>query len=192
MEDELRPFPGTVKREKGYNRKIVLTKEQEGWIREYAPTTPKKKLSEITGLSMQWIYQFTYRNNIENCKQRGKGWQWTKKLRGEEFMREMCKRKSETVRKIYKLERLRVLYGMKKKTNLYIIQKQFTQRQYHLRSQAAKAGYTFHHRADETTGLRWIIYHDKDTIRSRELEGKLEKEGFRILEKRRNNGKHHL
>lgn len=192
MENKIRPFPGEVERQNGYNGKILLTKEQEDWIREYSPTTPKKILSKITGLSMSWLYQFIYRNRIENCKKRGKGWLWTKKLHGEEFMKEMGKRKSETMRKTYKLERLRVLYGMKKKTNLYIIQKPFTCRQYRLRVWASKAKYFYHPFADDTTGLRWNIYYDKDTERSKELEDKLKKGGFQIIAKEKdkdeNNG----
>lgn len=87
-------------------------------------------------------------------------------------------KRRETVRK----EKLRVLYGLGRKTKLKcVVLTPYTQSQTHHRCAALKRGYLLDVDCSEGTEGRYTIYYDDDTERSAKFEDNCRKDGFSFV-----------
>lgn len=97
--------------------------------------------------------------------------------------RRMMAERGERRRKLYRMERLRLMSGMPQETRLRnVVLKRYTRSQVNHRYAALKRGYWFYDDSSERGGERWNIYYDKDTERSARFEENLRKDGFSVLD----------
>lgn len=90
--------------------------------------------------------------------------------------------KSEARRLLIQREKLRVIYGLSRKTNLRVVICPFTSSQRNFRYNALKRGYFLSTDISEEGGERYNIYYDNDTKRSEKFEQNCIKGGFRIIQ----------
>ena len=97
--------------------------------------------------------------------------------------RKWMQRKSEERKETIRKEKLRVLYGMERKTKLKcIVMCKFTRRQTMHRYNALKRGYIIMEDCSEYGGERYNIYYDEQTERTPIFEQNLLKDGFKLLQ----------
>lgn len=96
-----------------------------------------------------------------------------------DWMQRKSKERKETIRK----ERLRLKYGMERKTRLKsVVLYKYTKRQTSHRYNAVKRGYIVMEDCTEQGGERYNIYYDNNTQRTPLFERKLKADGFRVRE----------
>ena len=92
-------------------------------------------------------------------------------------------RKSRERRETIRKERLRMKYGIPRKTRLkMVVLNPYTRRQTGHRYNALKRGYYVMEDCSEQGGERWNIYYDEYTQRSAVFERNLKADGFRVIE----------
>lgn len=225
-------FPGgkipRQTKEGGY-RKVVLTAEQEEWLRKWFPTTRGNILREKMGLCLSTFYRIiremgitktqnvrariwraSSKKGVETCKKNGyynslKGskpspqcieathrfWQDVrdgKRLHPIAQLKKNHPRKyaersakiGEQRKKLFRMEKFRLISGMPQETKLRI--EHYTRSQTSHRHNALKRGYWYYEDCSTKGGERWNIYWDKDTQRSATFENNLRKDGFNVLD----------
>lgn len=91
-------------------------------------------------------------------------------------------RKSAERKELIRKEKLRVVYGLCRKTKLKnVVLKAYTQSQSHHRCSALKRGYLLDVDCSEGNPGRYIIYYDDKTQRSKKFEENCRKDGFNIM-----------
>jgi hypothetical protein len=96
-----------------------------------------------------------------------------------DWMQRKSKERKETIRK----ERLRLKYGMERKTRLKsVVLYKYTKRQTSHRYNAVKRGYIVMEDCTEQGGERYNIYYDNNTQRTPLFERNLKADGFRVRE----------
>ncbi len=96
--------------------------------------------------------------------------------------KDLMERKSTSRKELIRKEKLRVVYGLGRKTNLpMVVMCPYTESQRHHRSNALKRGYLLDWDCSEGTIGRYVIYYDKQTLRSEKFERNCEKDGFKII-----------
>lgn len=119
------------------------------------------------------------------CKEASRQW-WRRVREGKELSpiarmrkehpalyRRMMAERGERRRKLYRMERLRVMSGMKQETRLRnVVLRRYTRSQANHRYNALGRGYWFYDDCSERGGERWNIYYDKDTERSATLSAR--------------------
>lgn len=178
QEKDARKFPGDVWRDP-HTRVITLTKEQEEWFKECYPFAPNEWIAKEMRVSAAWVTLRGRALGLEKAYKRGEIF---RRWYGEERYKNMHKLSIEKRSRTLRAEVLRVMSGMKKTTNRYVITKRFSCSQVKVRRKALEYGYWYYKNADDTTGLRWNVYYNADTNRSEEIEEKLKAAGFRVLE----------
>lgn len=97
--------------------------------------------------------------------------------------RQWMKRKSEERKEAIRRERMRMKWGLPRKTRLALVVMQpYTTSQICHRHNALKKGYILADTCEEGSGHRYMIYYDTETKRSQRFETNLVKDGFRIEE----------
>jgi hypothetical protein len=97
--------------------------------------------------------------------------------------REWMKRKSQERKETIRKEKLRVVYGLERKTRLKcIVLCKYTRRQANHRYNALRRGYIVMEDCSEQGGERYNIYYDSDTERAPRFEKNLLKDGFKIIQ----------
>lgn len=89
-------------------------------------------------------------------------------------------RNSENRKKLLRMERFRLMSGLRQETNLHVVVTPFTRSQVLHRHNALARGYWFYDDCSEAGGERYNIYYDADTKRSARFEMNLEKDGFNV------------
>jgi hypothetical protein len=93
----------------------------------------------------------------------------------QQWMEKKRKERRETIRK----EKLRMLYGLERKTKLKtIVMNPYTRSQTHRRHNALKRGYLLDEDCSEGSPGRYVIYYDDETQRSAKFEANCIKDGF--------------
>lgn len=96
---------------------------------------------------------------------------------------EIMKKKSIERRESIRKEKLRVLYGLERKTSLRgVVMKPFTRSQIAHRHCALVRGYLLDEDCREGQSGRYVIWYDAETERSKEFEENCIKDGFEIRE----------
>lgn len=83
---------------------------------------------------------------------------------------------------LFKMEKLRVMSGMKRETKLRMAINPYTRSQTSHRHNALKRGYWVYEDCSEQGGERYNIYYDKNTERSEKFEANLKADGFNVLD----------
>ena len=97
--------------------------------------------------------------------------------------RQLMKHKSEQRKETIIRERMRMKWGLPRKTRLAIVVMQpYTTSQICHRCNALKKGYILADTCSEGSGHRYMIYYDSETKRSQRFEMNCVKDGFRIEE----------
>ena len=95
------------------------------------------------------------------------------------WMQRKSVERKETIRK----EKLRVVYGLERKTNLKcVVMCKYTKSQTAHRYNALRRGYIVMEDCSEQGGERYNIYYDDDTVRSDEFEKNLCGDGFSVIQ----------
>lgn len=178
QEKDARKFPGEVWHDP-HTRAMTLTKEQEEWFKECYPFAPNGWIAKEMRVSTAWVASRGRALGLE------KAYRWCEIFRrwyGEEHYKNMHKLSTEKRSRTFRAEVLRVMSGMKKTTNRYIITKRFSGSQMRARRKALEHGYWYYKNVDDTSGLRWNVYYNADTNRSEKVEERLKAVGFRVLE----------
>lgn len=160
---KINPFPGVVTKK---SRVFVLTQDQEDWLRTYYPLICNNLLMELTGLSSHTLLRFSRKFGLK------------KSLDG---MHAINEQRSKTLKETNRKERLRLMYGMKRKHKYYIALKPYRRSQLQHRHGALQRGYLLAEDCSEQGGERWNICYDSDTQRSERFERNLIKDGFHVL-----------
>ena len=96
-----------------------------------------------------------------------------------QFMRRKSEERRESIRK----EKMRVVYGLDRKTRLKsVVLCPYKQSQVSHRYSALRRGYFYMEDCTEGGGERYNIYYDKDTERSAIFERNLIADGFKVIE----------
>lgn len=240
---KINPFPGEVTKQvvkRPYIRQgqqfvhrvttIVLTAEQEDWLRAYFPMIENKRLMKLSGLSDGALHRFARELGLKKseegmhaikkrqaahikrlCEKNGyyesmrgrpapeeilkaniKMWQEIKEGKREHPIavmkrehprkyRSWLKRKSEERKELARKERLRMKYGMSRKTKIKILSNPYTKTQAMHRCNALRRGYFYAEDCSEGGGYRYDIYYDDNTQRSERFEKNLVEDGFKVL-----------
>ena len=97
----------------------------------------------------------------------------------QEWMRKRSVERKESIRK----EKLRVLYGLERKTRLTaVVMTPYRKSQTSHRVNALKRGYILTEDCSEGNPDRYIIYYDEETKRSPRFEANCVADGFKIME----------
>ena len=97
--------------------------------------------------------------------------------------RKWMERKSQERKDTIRKEKLRVVYGLERKTRLKcIVMCPYTRRQISHRYNALKRGYIVMEDCTEQGGERYNIYYDSETERAPIFEKNLLKDGFKIIQ----------
>lgn len=92
------------------------------------------------------------------------------------------KRIAASRRELIRKERMRLAYGLERKTRLTIVVGcRYTRSQTAHRHNAMKRGYFYMEDCSEASGERYNIYYDHDTRRSALFERNLIKDGFKVI-----------
>jgi hypothetical protein len=240
---KINPFPGEVTKQvvkRPYIRQgqqfvhrvttIILTSEQEDWLRTYFPMIENKRLMKLSGLKDSSLHRFARELGLKKSEEglhailkrqavrskrineksgyydsiRGRScpewlraatikmWQEIKEGKRESPLavmkrehprkyRLLQKRKSETRKEVARKERLRIKYGMQRKTKMKVALYPFTRSQVCHRLNALKRGYFYAEDCSEGGGCRYDIYYDDNTRRTEKFEKNLVKDGFNVL-----------
>lgn len=239
---KIEPFPGELHR-KLVDRKfttktgkagcqrcraIVLTAEQEAWLRLYYPVTENPVLLKVSGMCHSTLHRYARRWGLtksakglkgirkrqvrqikKTCEKTGyyasirgrqpseatregtrKMWQEVREGKRESPIRVMKRKnprryqrwldrraavRKEQIRK----EKLRVSYGLERKTKLKcVVMCKYTRRQVSHRHNALKYGYFLSEDQSESGGERYVIFYDDDTVRRPKFEENCIKDGF--------------
>ena len=93
------------------------------------------------------------------------------------WMEKRSQERKETIRK----EKLRVIYGLERKTNIrQVVMTPYKRSQLHHRCNALKRGYILTEDCSEGNPDRYIIYYDNETERNMRFEKNCISDGFRI------------
>lgn len=96
----------------------------------------------------------------------------------QKYMQRKSEERKETIRK----EKLRMVYGLKRKTRLKcVVLCKYTKRQVDHRYNALRRGYIIMEDCSEQGGERYNIYYDDETKRSALFERNLLKDGFKLV-----------
>ena len=94
------------------------------------------------------------------------------------WMEKRSEERKEAIRK----EKMRVLYGLERRTNLKaVVMTPYKRSQIHHRHNALKRGYVLSEDCSEGSPDRYVIYYDDDTARNTEFERNCVNDGFRIM-----------
>jgi len=93
--------------------------------------------------------------------------------------RQVCKRKSESKKRLIEEERKRIRLGLRRKTRLHLPVNKWTTSQLQRRYNALKHGYIIPDGQDYEN--RWCVWYDEDTQRGEIFERNLLKDGFKVL-----------
>lgn len=230
------PFPGgkIPRQTKRPYHEVVLTPEQEAWLRKYFPTNRGDILREKMGLSLTTFYRVcktlgikktdavrariwraSSRKGAKTCRQNGyydsvKGkqpspqcveavkerWKLVKegkalsplaqlKKHHPQRYKNACKKLSDNKKRLFKMEKLRLMSGMKQVSKLRNIRvTPYTRSQTSHRHSALERGYWYYKGCAENDPERWNIYYDEGTQRAPIFEENLVKDGFRVLDGR--------
>lgn len=87
--------------------------------------------------------------------------------------------RSVTRKEMIRKEKMRIVYGLERKTNLKIVVlKKYTQSQTHRRWSALRRGYLLDEDCSEGQPGRYVIYYDDETQRSEKFEQNCIEDGF--------------
>lgn len=103
------------------------------------------------------------------------------KERNPEQYREMLASISRSRKEMFRKEKMRMIYGLEKKTRLkHVVLCPFTRSQIHHRHNAIARGYLLDADCSEGTPDRYTIFYDDETERSTKFEENCIKDGFTI------------
>lgn len=139
------------------------------------PIRKKEDVAKMMGASVSWIVKYAVKNGIKTTFRCNTGRPRPKDVR---------QRISATMKKHFRMERFRIMSGMKQKTRCHVVLRRFTHTQYKYRGKAYRMGYWYYIRANEASGERWNIYYNEETDRSAEFEEKLRSKGFNVLQEK--------
>lgn len=171
-----------------FAREMNLTKSEEGWqaikrrqTKAAAKTNERNGCydrkrghapSEATleGIRRRWEeYHQGLRETPQDTARRKHPRKWKASL----------KKRSENRKEMIRKEKLRIIYGLERKTNLkVVVMKPYTRSQIHHRNNALKRGYLLDEDCSEGSPGRYVIYYDDETQRSAKFEANCIKDGF--------------
>ena len=97
--------------------------------------------------------------------------------------KQWMKRKSEERKETMRREKMRMKWGLPRKTRLiHVVMQPYTTSQTSHRCNALKRGYILADTCKEGSGHRYMIYYDSETKRSQRFEMNCVKDGFRFAE----------
>ena len=90
-------------------------------------------------------------------------------------------KKSQERRESIRKEKLRMMYGLERKTKLKpVVLMPYKRSQLHHRHNALRRGYLLDEDCSEGSAGRYVIYYDGETNRSEQFEKNCVKDGFRF------------
>lgn len=124
-----------------------------------------------------------YRRYVADCRAGRRVHPVTKLAReGGEKWRDRNRRIGKHISERYKMERFRLMSGLKQNTKLRCCVTRFTASQRCHRQSALSRGYWYYEDCSEQSGERYNIYYDADTHRTALFEKNLRKDGFNVLD----------
>lgn len=159
------PFPGQIIYGGSNGTSIVLTKQQEDWLRRYYPTQLSNHLASLMHI---------HRTSLTRL---------AKKLRLTKTSAYYVKKKkqlSEKAKNKIHSERLRDKWCLPRQTKYHLPLKPFTTAEIRRRHRAIASGYYVSSDLSEAGGERYCIYYDDETIRRPRFESHCKQAGFQI------------
>lgn len=151
--------------------RIILTPEQEVYLKANFPTKTNKELSEALGVSTTWLFEKTKEMGLKKdmavVNARKRATLATARTSAERF-----RKISEARSRQNKSERRRILFGLPQQTNLKLVH---NKRKCQVRFRLKMRGYGIERNGDEAVVL-------PDTKRSLRVERCAKKYGIRIIE----------
>ena len=195
------PFPGQLV--KGNNYKWKITQEQIDWLCKYFPEYENRILMKKSGMNHSLLHRLARQYGLRKsekamkriikkhakqvkrtCERNG----YYESMRGKQpsplcrEARKMIEKESRYRREVIRKEKLRMAYGLDRKTRLpTVVICRFTRSQTSHRFNARKKGYIIPEDCSEMGDTRYVIWYDDDTKRSRIMERNLIKDGFKVL-----------
>ena len=104
------------------------------------------------------------------------------KKRDPKKFQEMLKEKSLARKEMFRKEKMRMIYGLERKTNLGVVMCPYRRSQLHRRQKAMELGYILLEDCSEGSIGRYTIFYDNETTRSKRFETNCIKDGFTFQE----------
>ena len=171
-----------------FAREMNLTKSEEGWQAiKRRQTKAAAKTNERNGCYDRKRGHAPSEATLEGNRRR---WeeiraglrespQDTAKRKHPKRWKASLKKRSENRKEMIRKEKLRIIYGLERKTNLkVVVMKPYTRSQIHHRNNALKRGYLLDEDCSEGQPGRYVIYYDDETQRSARFEANCIKDGF--------------
>ena len=144
---------------------IMLTPEQEKWLRLYYPTELTTELAAMMGIHKVSL--------VRMARHRGLAKALTYYQHKNELLSQQAKEKIAA-------ERRREHFGLPRHTHYHLPLRPFTQKEITRRNRALERGYILSPDLSESGGKRYCIYYDDSTSRRLRFEANCKQVGFQI------------
>lgn len=142
------------------------TKDENGYHDSLRGKKPEPKVMEAY---MAYFYSDRYIHPLHILKKKNP-------RKYKKLMKEWGEKRRETIKK----ERLRLFYGLKRKTKLRVSYQSYMPSQITCRSEALRRGYLLSEDKSDEGGERYKIFWDEETERSEKFEKRCNKHGFKL------------
>ncbi len=159
------PFPGQIIYGGSNGTSIVLTKQQEDWLRRYYPTQLSNQLA-----CMMHIHRTSLTRLAKKLRLRKTAAYYLIK---KELLSEKARNKIHS-------ERLRDKWCLPRQTLYHLPQKPFTRQEIMRRRKAIERGYYVSSDLSESGGKRYCIFYDDETTRRPKFEANCKQAGFQV------------
>ena len=156
------PFPSTIKRGGDNGTTIMLSREQEAWLRKYYPTELTQQLAFIMGIHRTTLARFANKLRLTKAPA---------------YFQQKKAKLGEMAKKLIHSERLRQKWCLPRQTKYNLPQKPFTRQEIMRRRRATERGYIV---GDVASADRFAIFFDEHTRRMATFERNCIKAGFKI------------
>ena len=156
------PFPGKIRYCGANGCSIVLTSEQEDWLRRYYPTELNKQLAFIMGIHRASLSRMAKKLGLTKAPA---------------YYVMKNKRQSKHKKNMIHSERLREKWCLPRQTKYHLPMKPYTPKEIMRRRKATERGYIT---GDVTGGDRYKLFYDEHTQRKSAFERNCVEAGFHI------------
>jgi hypothetical protein len=161
------PFPGVVRYGGSNGTSILLTKQQEDWLRRYYPTQLSNHLASLMHIHRTSLTRLAKKLRLRKAA----AYYLIKK----ELLSEKARNKIHS-------ERLRDKWCLPRQTLYHLPQKPFTRQEIMRRHKAIERGYIPSADLSDKGRKRKVIYYDESTQRKNRFEANCIAAGFAIME----------
>lgn len=174
-----------------FARELRLTKSEAGWRAiKRRQTKAMAKTNRKNGCYDRKRGHAPSEATLQGARRRWKEYRQGLRESTYEALKRRDPKRYEAVRQMRSMnrremiakEKRRIIYGIKRKTNLkVVVMKPYTRSQIHHRCNALKRGYLLDVDCSEGQPGRYVIYYDDETQRSAKFEANCIKDGFTFM-----------